>query len=350
VLKREALSVTLRALLLLAAALVVFLTFRDLELDVVLGLLSQVPPLALAVLLLPQLLALTLESSGWSAAFAVLGSRVHYLALLRLRLATEALALTLPGGVVWAESVKPSLLERWCRVPLCSGLAGMGARKYLLVLSQGACTIVVGLLGFAALQAASPRILGVEGLGWLVLLAGSILVGAAQLLRSLLSRGALAAKILALLLRLPSTRLRAALLGADRHFVETDGRLKEYFGAGAWRWLTPLPWFAACWLLESLETFLILRCLGVDIDFRTVAAFEVSLSFARNVLFVLPNGLGLNDLGYVTFLSAAQVSEPLATGAAFMILKRGKEAFWALIGYALLAAAPSKLRLSAQTG
>jgi hypothetical protein len=186
---------------------------------------------------------------------------------------------------------------------------------------------VVGLLGFTAMQAASPRILGVEGLGWFVLLAGVFLLGAAQLLRSVLSGGALAAKTLSLLLRVPSTRLREALLRADRHFLETDGRLKDYFGAGALRWLTPLPWFAASWLLESLETFLILRCLGVDIDFRTVAAFEVALSFARNVLFVLPNGLGLNDLGYLTFLSAAQVSEPLATGAAFMILKRGKEAF-----------------------
>jgi hypothetical protein len=83
-----------------------------------------------------------------------------------------------------------------------------------------------------------------------------------------------------------------------------------------------------------------------------VAAVEVALSFVRNVVFVLPSGLGIHDLGYVTFLAAFGVADPVTTGAAFMILKRGKEIFWALVGYTLLLTGPRKrvsLKLAAES-
>ncbi len=335
----------------LACALLVW-TFRDLDLSRTLRLLCRVPPAALALILVPQLLALGLESTGWCEAFAVLGHRVPYLSLLRLRVSTEALAQTLPAGVVFAESIKPALLERWCGVPLCDALAGMAARKYLLILTQSVYVLVMGVLGFASLEQASVGVIGRRGLPWLVLLAAAVLLSAAVILRSLLCRGALAARLLGLLLRLPSQRLRRVLQEETRSFHETDGRLRRFFEAGGKRAHAPAPWLLAGWLLESLETFVILRSLGVDLDFTTVAAFEVALCFVRNVVFVLPSGLGLHDLGYVTFLTALGVAEPVAAGAAFMILKRGKEAFWALVGYTLLATGPRKreeLKLAAES-
>jgi len=62
------------------------------------------------------------------------------------------------------------------------------------------------------------------------------------------------------------------------------------------------------------------------------------LSFLKNVLFVLPAGIGVQDVGYVSCLSALGVPDALTIGAAFSALKRGKELFWAAVGYALLTA------------
>ena len=75
----------------------------------------------------------------------------------------------------------------------------------------------------------------------------------------------------------------------------------------------------------------------MELDFFSIASIEVLLSFLKNVVFVLPAGLGIQDVGYVSCLSALGVSDALTLGAAFSALKRGKELFWAAIGYALLA-------------
>jgi uncharacterized membrane protein YbhN (UPF0104 family) len=77
--------------------------------------------------------------------------------------------------------------------------------------------------------------------------------------------------------------------------------------------------------------------LGVELDFFAIASVEVCLSFLKNVLFVLPAGIGVQDIGYVSCLSALGVPDALTIGAAFTALKRGKELFWAAVGYALLA-------------
>jgi uncharacterized membrane protein YbhN (UPF0104 family) len=56
----------------------------------------------------------------------------------------------------------------------------------------------------------------------------------------------------------------------------------------------------------------------------------------RHVMFLLPAGLGAQDAGYVAFLAALGVPNPVSLGAAFVVLKRGKELLWAAVGYALL--------------
>jgi glycosyltransferase 2 family protein len=94
--------------------------------------------------------------------------------------------------------------------------------------------------------------------------------------------------------------------------------------------LSPGIFFLCGWLCESLETYLILRLLGVELDFFAIASVEVMLSFAKNVLFILPAGIGVQDVGYVSCLAGLGVPDALDVGAAFSVLKRGKELFWAV--------------------
>jgi uncharacterized membrane protein YbhN (UPF0104 family) len=87
-----------------------------------------------------------------------------------------------------------------------------------------------------------------------------------------------------------------------------------------------------------VETYLILRVRGADIGFVEAASIEVLLTFVRHVVFVVPAGLGVQDLGYVTGLAALGVPSAASLGAAFVLVKRSKELLWVVIGYVLLAA------------
>ena len=88
---------------------------------------------------------------------------------------------------------------------------------------------------------------------------------------------------------------------------------------------------------EILPTLILFGSFEPEPGFFAVASIEVMLSFLKNVLFILPAGIGVQDVGYVSCLAALGVPDALNMGAAFSVLKRGKELFWATFGYALLA-------------
>jgi uncharacterized membrane protein YbhN (UPF0104 family) len=320
--------------LLLALATLVW-SFRDSEPERVARLLSRVGG-ASVLLLLPQFLSLFVESWGWQAAFQGMGRRLPLLGLFRARLATEALAQTLPLGVVFCESMKPLLLARTCGADLSTSLTGMAVRKWLLVASQSLYVGGFACLGWLALAGISRNLLGTAGLPWVVMAAALLLLVLAMLGHAWLGRGRVAANAHGLLGRIPSRWLRARLAPVAAECDQTDRRLQAFFG-GAWSAPLPLLAFLAGWLLEAVDTFLILHFLGVHLPWTTVGALEVTASFLRNVAVIVPAGLGVQDVSYLAFLRALHVPDALNVAAAFLLLKRGKECFWAIFGYALLA-------------
>ena len=288
------------------------------------------------LIVLPQLCSLFIESVGWRLAFKGMGRRLPLFGLFRARLATEALAQTLPMGVVFCESMKPVLLARTCGADLSTSLAGMAARKWLLVGSQSLYVGGFALLSWSALGGISGAVLGGAGLPQALLGAGALLLLLAVSSYVLLARGRVASRIHALLSSLPSAWLRARLLPLQTRFSTTDAELQRFF-ATALRSPWPLLSFLTGWLLESADTFLILYLLGVQLPWTTVGALEVSASFLRNVVFMVPAGLGVQDVSYLAFLRALHVADALNVAAAFLLLKRCKEGFWAVCGYTVLA-------------
>jgi hypothetical protein len=308
-------------------------TFRDTDPNEVGRLIGSLGGAGLLILL-PQACALLVESAGWRLAFEGMGQRLPLLGLFRSRLATEALAQTLPLGVVLCESLKPALLRRNCGADLSTSLAGMAARKWLLVASQAVYVGGFALLAFPALAGVSEAVLGAQGLPYLLLGAAAFLLLLAFLLFSLLSHGRLASRSFELLVRVPF--LRSRLLAQRAKVSQADGRLQRFFGS-ARAVALPLPAFLCGWLIEAAESALILHLLGVHLAWTTVGAVEVASSFVRNLACVVPAGLGVQDLSYLAFLRALAVPDALNVAAAFVLLKRAKECFWALVGYAVLA-------------
>jgi uncharacterized membrane protein YbhN (UPF0104 family) len=313
-------------------------TFREVDFGRVSASITSISGLGLALIAVPALVALGFECVGWSRVFKSLGQSVAIRPLLRVRLMTEAVAVTLPLGVIWAESLKPMLLGRHAGMPASRAVAGLFARKYLLVSSQATYVALLSALGFATLVKLSLSLTGHAAFAWGAFAVSGVLCLIALALCGAFARGRAAERVLALLRRVPSRRFRHGLLRREASFASTDRLTEGYFELGFARTtLAPGAFFLCSWLCESLESFLILKLLGVELDFCAVASIEVCLSFLKNVLFVLPAGIGVQDVGYVSCLTALGVPDALTAGAAFSTLKRGKELFWAAVGYALLA-------------
>jgi len=322
---------------LLALSLLVW-TFHGVDFSRVSESMAGVGLFGFALIATPQLLSLCLECCGWSRVFQVLGRRVSPRPLLRVRLATEAVAQTLPLGVVWAESLKPLLLARHAGLPTSDSVAAIVARKYLLMASQAVYVAVLSACGFATLRKLSQALTGHVELAWCAFAVSGLLCLLAFGVSGAFTTGRVADRVLGLLRSVPNVRLQRALSGRKAAFASTDDLTARYFAAGFLRGTVQPGFFFLCgWFSESLESFLILKLLGVQLDFFSVASVEVMLSFLKNVLFILPAGIGIQDVGYVSCLAALGVPDALNVGAAFSVLKRGKELFWATFGYLLLA-------------
>lgn len=309
--------------------------FRDCDPTRVAALLERVGVAGLLILV-PQVVSLFVESLGWRMAFGRMGHKLPLAGLFRARIATEALAQTLPMGVVISESMKPVVLAKTCGADLSTSLAGMAARKWLLAGSQGLCIMAFACWSFPVLTRISAGVVGFAGLPYLLMGVAVLLLLAADLTHSMLAQGRVAARLHAFLTTLPWAWLRNRLLPLQARFVATDGQLKAFF-ATAWTSPAPLFTFLLVWLLEAVDTFVILYLLGVHLPWITAGGLEVSVSFMRSVLIMLPAGLGVQDLGYLTFLRALQVPDVLNVAAAFLLLKRAKECVWAITGYVILA-------------
>ena len=302
------------------------------------------------LVLCPQLVALGCEALGWQRVFRRVGVSPRFTSLLRVRIATEALAQSLPVGVACAESAKPFLLAKHCGLTVDQSVAGMAARKVLLLLSQ--CLYVGGLaaLGFAGLEAASRALIGTPHLGSFMLGAALALGVGGTISALVLRQSVVARSLLSLLERVPLPRVQTWLTARRRWFLATDGAVSALFRLPPRRFAGALACFTCAWLLEAVETWLILNVLGVHASFVAAGSLEVMLSLARNVVFVVPAGLGVQDVGYASCFAALGLPEAASVGAAFVLLKRGKELFWIAVGYGLLGSDLAVLRARAAGG
>jgi len=142
------------------------------------------------------------------------------------------------------------------------------------------------------------------------------------------------ARLQALARRFPWQALRARVTRLRAGALAGDAQLARLGAARPATWLATASFFG-CWLCESIETALILWLIGAPLDLALAMAVEVGLTLARSVGNFAPAGIGIQEAGYATLLTATGLG--VETAAAFVLLKRAKEIVWIAIGYGLLA-------------
>jgi uncharacterized protein (TIRG00374 family) len=294
----------------------------------------------LLALLLPFLLGMAVDTAAWRLILRRLGRAVRFGRLLGIRIASEALFLTAPGGAVAAEVAKPLLLSARTSVPLPDATASVLIKKLFYVAAH-ACYIASALvLGHRAVsQMATVLGAGPAATRAFPVLAAVTLVAQLGIVVGLVVlwvRAGLGQRFLDGMRRLRLRRVSAWIEARTEAVLRLESSGRTFFGQKLGGAVPIALLLFGQWLTETLETYLALRLLGADVAFTSVMAFEALNSFVRSILFLLPAGLGVQDAGQMLFVRAIGTPEAATVGAALVVCKRAKDAVWSLAGYGLM--------------
>jgi hypothetical protein len=289
-------------------------------------------------LLLPNLLAMAAEVVGLrAAARGCFPPAPSFLSLLGVRTTGESFILGLPSGSLVNESMQPYLLKTRCGMSLERGIIAAVARKFLVILSQGLFLAASTLLTWQTLDRASRATIGRGGLPWLLLAAafGLTLTALGGALATV--HGRVADRLRRGLGRFGGRWFGPWLERNAARFQSTDAGLAALFSERPAALAVPLAWFLLGWLVRSIETLVFLRLLGAVVSLPSAMVLETALILVRAMAVPVPGGLGVQDLAYVLSLRALGIHDAATLGTAFVVMKRGKDLFWILVGFVVLA-------------
>ncbi|MBI4587271.1 MAG: flippase-like domain-containing protein [Candidatus Rokubacteria bacterium] len=290
---------------------------------------SQLSWRLLLVLCFPFSLMMLFDTLGWRFAFR--RDLVPFPALLSARLAGEAFNLTTPTASVGGEAVKAWLLRP--HVPLDDSVPSVIIAKTTITIAQGAFLLLGIACALSTLQPGLPLVRGMEWLlaveiiavsGFVLVQVGGVMGGVSRVLNRL---------------GLPWASERSEALR------RLDGVLLSFYQREPRRLFLSIACHFVGWALGALETYLILRFLGVPVPLVTAAVIEAFGTAVRFATFFVPASLGVLEGGQVAaFVALGLGATP---GISFSLVRRVREVAWVGIGLIALAAMRPASRLPA---
>lgn len=323
-------SKALRVLGLLAGVALFGYTLRDLQPSQLREILRELGPACLLILV-PQAVGILLHTAAWRELLAALRSRASFFALGGVYVEAEAVRMALPAGPAISETYSAWQVRHRFDVPWTRSLASIAAKKAWVLCSHAAFFVLLLVLGREAFARLAHSVPGGFALGWVAAGMAVALVSAGALTLALLASRRAGRALVTLLAKLPSARVRG---WAEEQRARPEAALAASISLRS-HTLSGL-YMLGQWATEVLETWLILRLLGVPIGLTEALVVELGGSLVRSLAFVVPGGLGVQDASYVSLLGGLGLGTPGAL-AAFVLLKRTKDVFFVALGLALFA-------------
>jgi hypothetical protein len=110
-----------------------------------------------------------------------------------------------------------------------------------------------------------------------------------------------------------------------------DQGIREFRRRHPGRFASSIAAYVAGWLLGVTEVLLFAYLLGAPMHLRQALVLEVFTSIIKALAFFIPGALGVQESGIVFVCRLAGVSEEL--GAAYALIRRAREALFAVIGW-----------------
>ncbi len=314
----------------------ILIVFQFRQIDFV-GVIARISSIGFssAFILLPFFLLHLLETFAWIRVFPPSIRVIPFFKLLKIQFITETISMTLPAGVAVGEPLRPFLCNRFIGIPLPAGVASVAVRKLMLGAAQGIYTIIGALAGFSLLQRVSVPMFPVGVLGYLMVGTGMVVFLLFLFFLLLLLNGNAAQNVHKLLMFVPFEKVKKWLLAKEAGFLDTDEELKSFDTPFASRLILVLLIYLLAWFMLAIESYIILRLLGVEISFLQVLSMDTAVTILRALFFFIPSGLGVQELGYRLFFQALGIHNFEDYGA-FVLLRRFKELIWYSVGYGIM--------------
>jgi uncharacterized protein (TIRG00374 family) len=323
-------AATLRLLLLVLGTVAVLALLWHIGPARILDILQGVGTESLLLVLLPSVAIYLLDVLGWRATLPADVPAVPIWRLFVIRMAGEAVNLTTPTGYLGGEPVKSILLMRY-RVPGAAAVASVVTAKTTMTVAQ----VLFILLGIGlAVRMPWPPLIAASISSLLVgISVGVALLVAGVVVLVLLQRRGMGRLLMAILRRVG---LGLPWLDAWAASVEdVDRRM-----VGAYRerqstlWVST-AWFCLGWLMEGVEVYVMLSCLGPPpAVLHAVALAALSVAVKASTFFI-PGSVGAQEGGNVLLAMAYGYTDSI--GMAFALLRRLREVVWTIFGLLCLA-------------
>jgi glycosyltransferase 2 family protein len=275
------------------------------------------------LVVLPYILVAIFDALGWWFAFPQKRYPHGWFDLFQLRLAAKAVNDVTPAFSMAGEVAKVHVLQLR-GIDGATAMASVVAAKTTLTLSEIGF-LFIGLL-LVPLSVPAAGVLFPEV--WIALL----VAGLGTVAFVLWQRNGFFRPFISLYQRLgwPMKLIRRYL----KVMESTDEKLAEYMrGSRRDFWLSCLMHFTG-WLAGALEVWVILRCMGVHIDFGTAIVVESLLTLVQGFTGFLPANLGMLEAGALGIFFWIGLTPESAL--AFMLLRRLRQVVWIAAGFAIL--------------
>lgn len=278
----------------------------------------------------------TLDTASW---WVVCGDKRPTLwQLILIRLRCEAITNVVPLGGFIGEPMKVSFLMGYTGMSRPEATASFILSKFVLIVGQVFYVFVGLALSYPILNRVSENVFGVGDF------AGFVLIGASVILLLILSlTGAM------VWFQPMNKKFSFSSKNGRRHhwwnrilqeLQEIELLVASEFRRHRYRLIIALIFSFLAWSLNGVEMYLIVRWLGVDATFSQVYSIDAVSVVIRMIFFVIPIGMGGQDLTITGLVTAHGFPSPEATAARMFVMKRIREFTVIGIGLVLLLVMP----------
>lgn len=290
--------------------------------------------LPILIIFIPYFFILFNDTLGWFNCFEKKKSHISLWKLFLLRLSTETLQTSLPGGAAYAEMVRPYLLKKHLQIEYPESISADIITKINIMIAQ----IIYLFFGIIIMTINFNK--NIVSAGFLpesfFRLFAAIFILLIILFSYLLFRKNLLLHIVNLLEKIKLKMFRKLLYKIRQPAIEINKTLYLFSGEHKIRMFLTTSFFFVSWIMMALESLIILKVLGIDASLFQMIMLESFISVIRLIFFFLPGAVGPQDVSIIILLGLAGLPNPILNSCLFVMLKRLKELFWIIIGYILL--------------
>lgn len=311
----------------------VFNQYSDLfDRDLILSKLNTIGLSALLILI-PYSCIILSDSFGWKHSFGKIKNQISSTKLFLLRLATETLQTSLPGGAFYAEIVRPFLLKKYFKLDYCESISANIIVKVNILVAQ----TLFFILGVGIFAISLRDRLFIVSLPVYLLYPALVIAAFLPILGTyMLYRKNLLIILLDFFNKFNFQPLKNFICKINPSVIRISETISLFSKSNKKDLYVTIIFFFATWILMAVESLVILKILGVSADIFQVILIESLISFVRMIFFFIPGAVGPQDIVVIILFNLVGISDPQSNAILFVLLKRVKEFFWIAAGYFLL--------------